>query len=370
MSLHWGEKAVAKCIPPELLSHLDEICCDSYYDEKYSTVPMYNAASGEKLFDMQAAGHTRRVSRRKLRNYLSQGLQVQYGKRLASIALGVEGRVVATFEDNTKATGSLIVGCDGARSVVREALVGKQDAQVEDQDIYMFNVASTFPKDIALLQRKGHPIFKVGYHPDGFCWAQGIQDLKDPDKPETWVFQNAVSWIGAPRAGDFPDQDSKLAFWREKAKAFAEPFKSIADNLPHDIQFGVDHITAWKPYDWTQCELWPLVTLAGDAAHNMPPFRGQGLQHALEDAAKLVDELTLFGRGQQSLESAVRNYEDEMKPRASKEVFISVMAGQMSHRFDQLMQSPMVQNGLEQYKEELAAKGRPVEHATDPVTGI
>ena len=100
---------------------------------------------------------------------------------------------MATFTDNTTASGSLIVGCDGARSVVREALVGREAAQGEDLDISMFNVACSFPKDIALLQRKSHPIFKVGYHPDGYCWAQGVQDVKDPDRSETWLFQNSLS---------------------------------------------------------------------------------------------------------------------------------------------------------------------------------
>ena len=99
----------------------------------------------------------------------------------------------------------------------------------------------------------------------------------------------------------------------------------------------------------------------------MPPFRGQGLNNALEDAAGLVDELTAVSRGEKSLESAVRQYEDEMKPRTRKETFVSTMAAQMSHNFDQLLQSPMVKNGLHRYKEERAATDQPVGPATNPI---
>jgi hypothetical protein len=78
MTLHWGAEALSKCLPPNLLKALNEgICCDPFYTgEDMYYLPNYNGKTGEKLFDMPGNA-PRRISRRKLRNFLSQGLDIQ-----------------------------------------------------------------------------------------------------------------------------------------------------------------------------------------------------------------------------------------------------------------------------------------------------
>jgi len=79
MTLHWGASYISKCIPPELRPQLNKgICCDPFYGEKDLTLPHYNAKTGEKLFDMPGE-EPRRISRKKLRNFLSQGISVEVG---------------------------------------------------------------------------------------------------------------------------------------------------------------------------------------------------------------------------------------------------------------------------------------------------
>lgn len=273
--------------------------------------------------------------------------------------------MVAAFADGTSALATLIVGCDSAHSVVREFLVGRDAAKVEDLDIQMFNVSCSFSKETAELQRTGHPIFKNCYHPEGLMWWQSIQDVKDPNKPETWLFQNVLSWVGKPRAEDFPDQASRLAFWRDKATAFAEPWRTVGKELPEDLVFGVDRTTVWRPsMDWSKTEFAGRVTLAGDAAHAMPPHRGQGLNNALQDAAALVDELKAVKEGQKSLSDAVATYETEMKERALAEIPISIMQAKMVHNWDTLMNAPFIKHGMNKYREDMAAKDKNVEVAT------
>lgn len=184
--------------------------------------------------------------------------------------------MVATFTDQTSVTGTVLIGCDGANSAVRHLLVGSEAAKNEDLDIQMFNLSCTFPREVALLQRTGHPVFKNSYHPDGMMWWQSIQDVQDPDKPETWQFQNILSWVGAPHAEDFADQAARTEYWREKAKSFADPWKTVGAHLRDDVVFGVDRTTVWRPVDWSDRPLAGKVTLAGDAAHAMPAHRGQG----------------------------------------------------------------------------------------------
>ena len=198
-------------------------------------------------------------------------------------------------------------------------------------------------------------------------WWQSIQDVKDPDRPETWLFQNIISWIGKPHAEDFPDQASRLAFWREKGAHFAEPWRTVARDFPDDLPLVVDRTTVWRPtMDWYGTELGGKVTLAGDAAHTMPPHRGQGLNNALQDAATLVEELRAVKNGEKSLRDAIAAYEKDMKERTLLEIPVSIAQAQMVHNFDTLMSAPFFKHGMNKYREDMEAKGQAVDVATAP----
>jgi 2-polyprenyl-6-methoxyphenol hydroxylase-like FAD-dependent oxidoreductase len=360
-----GNAYIKTCLPPDLQENLnDGICCDPYYKNKDHSLPHYNGQTGEKLFDMHG-DEPRRISRKKLRNYLSQGLDVQYGKKISTISRGPDETVVATFADGTTASGTILVGCDGAKSTVREALVGKELAQPEDLNIRMFNISCSFSAETAKLQRMGHPIFKNSYHPDGMMWWQSVQDVKDPDKPETWLFQNVFSWVGAPNPEDLPDSASRMAFWKSKAEKFADPWRTVGRELPEDLKFGIDRVNVWRPsMDWSKNELGGIVTIAGDAAHCIPPHRGQGLNNAIEDAATLVNELSAVAKGEKSLAIAVEMYEKEMKERTLEEIPISIKQAYLVHNFDTLLEAPFFKLGMHKYREDLAAKNVTVEVAT------
>ncbi|OAL36801.1 hypothetical protein AYO20_03856 [Fonsecaea nubica] len=355
MTLHWGAEYLSKCIPPDMVAQIDEnICCDPFFKGKISSLPIYNGATGEKLFEMQGMD-PRRVSRKKLRKFLSQGIDVQYGKRLASVSVSGDTST-AVFEDGSSTSGSLLVGCDGSHSTVRKFLVGEELAKEEYMDIQMFNVSCTFSKETAEYLRSIHPIFKHSYHPGGFTWWNSIQDVTDPDKPDTWLFQNLLSWPGAPRPEDLPDQASRLKFWRDQIPKYAEPFATIGKELPDDLVFPTDRTVVWKPdMDWSQSPLWPRVTIAGDAAHAIPPFRGQGLNNALQDAAKLIDEIREWRAGNKTLGEAIADYEKEMKERALLEMKISILQAETVHNWDRLMEAPFIKHGMNKYKEEHGA---------------
>ena len=75
MTIHWGAAFVNKCIPPELQVRFNEVNCDPFYGDEDLTLPHYNGKTGEKLFAMPGVRPVR-VSRRKLRNFLSEDLDV------------------------------------------------------------------------------------------------------------------------------------------------------------------------------------------------------------------------------------------------------------------------------------------------------
>lgn len=353
MTLHFGQEYLSKCIPPQLMSRLSEACCDSFYTGTVTSWPMYNGQTGEKFLNMPGF-NPMRVSRRKLRALLAEGITVNYGKTLVSISRGSDRSVNATFSDGTSVAGDLVVGCDGVHSRVREALVGKDVATNTPLDIQMINACWKVPAEVAVLQRRAHPMFLIGYHPTNTQWVTAIMDVQDPEDPSTFLFQQALSWTGTPRAEDFPDQTSMIDFIKEKAALYAEPWKSAGLNVPSDLQVQVDAMEVWKPdMDWTTSPLWPHATLAGDAAHNIPPFRGQGLNNAFEDAEKIVSELVGVKNKTSTLDQAIRAYEDEMKPRTLKETEVSLMQGRMAHDWESLLNAPMFKAGMNKYLDEV-----------------
>jgi hypothetical protein len=99
--------------------------------------------------------------------------------------------------------------------------VGREKAKVEDLDTRMFNISCAYPAETPELLRSKHPCFKNSYHPelDMMYWLS-IMDVKDLDRPETWLHQSCLSCIGTPRVEDLPDQASRTAFFHEKAAQF------------------------------------------------------------------------------------------------------------------------------------------------------
>jgi 2-polyprenyl-6-methoxyphenol hydroxylase-like FAD-dependent oxidoreductase len=83
--------------------------------------------------------------------------------------------------------------------------------------------------------------------------------------------------------------------------------------------------TCWKSRCRHDDELWGqirradsapwktgVVTLLGDAVHNMTPFRGMGANMALRDDAALREALVSIAQGQEERTAALRAYERKM----------------------------------------------------------
>jgi len=74
------------------------------------------------------------------------------------------------------------------------------------------------------------------------------------------------------------------------------------------------------------------ITLLGDAAHPMSPFKGQGANQALLDALSLARSLyRIHCREGRTLEEALEHYENEMLDRSAEKVRASSAAAQFLH---------------------------------------
>ena len=236
-----------------------------------------------------------RVSRGKIRKLLSQGLNIEYGKRLDSVIHDGE-TITAHFTDGSTATGSVLIGCDGGHSKTREYIVGPKAAKGFDTDYTMMNTWTRLPAETALALRAKHPIISQSINADT-RWGNliAILDKATEDaSPETWKFQVYSGWKGHPRKADLDTPEKALRHFKMVLEQQAEPFKSVSaafkdgDIVPVDSgwNFAPKTDLAWDNHGGR-------VTIAGDAAHSS---KSESISNVLRDLSKVSQCCRIAGK--------------------------------------------------------------------------
>ena len=97
---------------------------------------------------------------------------MQFGKRIKAVESDRKS-ATATFEDGTSETGDLIIGAEGAHSVVREYLVGLETANLSPSHIVATATIVQLPKASVEKFRQYCPNNRmfILFHPNGtFTW--------------------------------------------------------------------------------------------------------------------------------------------------------------------------------------------------------
>lgn len=172
MTLHWGASHISSCLPEDLAARFNEAYADpSLKPDAVTGLPIHNGKTGDLIMEM-GAEKPMRVSRKKMRNLFSEGIDVQYGKQVVR-AYVIEdssshdnGRVKIEFKDGGHAVGDVVVGSDGQKSLLRESIVGAEDAQLTTVPVNLINFPYKFDAELSLRIRSYNKIFLNSIHPD------------------------------------------------------------------------------------------------------------------------------------------------------------------------------------------------------------
>ena len=82
----------------------------------------------------------------------------------------------------------------------------------------------------------------------------------------------------------------------------------------------------------------------------MPPFRGQGGNHAIQDAHNFVEAIKKIeaekARGTKTQENLMKEYSDGIAKRGSEETQLSLKNGRMVISYSDFKESPYMKQGL------------------------
>ena len=201
-----------------------------------------------------------------------------------------------------------VIGCDGARSKVRQLLGVKLDDLDFEEPWLVVDVDAAGP--VKFPQLTGVPE------------VADLQRLSvmlcDPQRPAT-----VVPGRGQHRRWEFmllPGENDAEMMQPASVARLLQPW---LEGVPHEVI----RATTYR-FHGLVAERWKVgrVFLAGDAAHQTPPFFGQGMCHGLRDVANLAWKLSLVARGT-APESLLDTYQSERDPHVRSVIAAAVAAG-------------------------------------------
>ncbi|HET9271852.1 MAG TPA: FAD-dependent monooxygenase [Vicinamibacterales bacterium] len=235
--------------------------------------------------------------------------RIHLNKRLVDID-DSGARAVLRFEDGSTADADLVIGADGARSLVRRWMLGYDDALYSGcsgfRGIVPMDRVPSLPDPMALQFWMG-PGGHLLHYPMG---NGDINFLLVERHPTPWPHRD---WILPAVEG-------------EQLRHFASWHPAVVEMItanPISPRWGLFHRPPLGR--WTRGR----VTLLGDAAHQLAPHHGQGANQSIEDAIVLA--ACLAGAGSGPFATAIERYERLRRGRTRKVQYASISAVDILH---------------------------------------
>lgn len=201
-----------------------------------------------------------------------------------------------------------VIGCDGARSLVRKKLnIVLDDLKFEEPWLV---VDAEVEGDVKFPNLSGVP--------ENADLQQLSIMMCDPKRPATIVpgRGNHRRWELMLLPGE---EDTEMM----KPKKVAELLAPYLDGVPHKIvRASTYRFHGLVAKQWQKGQ----VFLAGDAAHQTPPFFGQGMCHGIRDVANLSWKMAMIVK-EQADQSILSTYQLERDPHVRSVINAAVSAG-------------------------------------------
>ncbi|MFI0470786.1 FAD-dependent monooxygenase [Saccharopolyspora sp. 5N102] len=214
---------------------------------------------------------------------------LHFGRRCVGVTERPD-HVVVQFADGSSATGDLLIGADGQRSVVRREVLGGEPARPTGWASWQGLTRSDLPV------AHGHQTLNIA----GRYAHCGL--IPTGDGLLHWWFD--MPWKDG-------DPVLSVAELQRAFRGWPDPVEALLASVTDDDLGFFPHIRHKVPQVWGG----PRSTLLGDAVHAMPPAVAQAANQTLEDAWLLTQFLSVVDREPAEL---LRAYEQERRPRALK----------------------------------------------------
>jgi salicylate hydroxylase len=220
------------------------------------------------------------------------------------------GHASVSFDDGSTVSADLVVGADGSRSLVRQAIFGLLEVSYTGYIAWRGLVPmSKVPREIldppsGIFLGPGHMVNRYPVR----NWEL-LNFVAFAERPawtaEGWSIRSTVEELLAEFQG-----------WHPAVRTF------MAETPP-------DNLFKWGLFDREPLKTWSKgsITLLGDAAHPVLPFLGHGAVLAIEDAVVLGRAMTAAS----SVAEALRRYENARMERAAFVVLESRKAAKQFH---------------------------------------
>ncbi|WP_294965949.1 NAD(P)/FAD-dependent oxidoreductase [uncultured Flavobacterium sp.] len=276
------------------------------------------------------------IARQSLRSALLEQLggndKVQWGHQLLNLKESAEG-VELSFQTNGEiktVKADLVVGADGIRSAVRRLTIGEETTPLRYLDclailgICPLSSLEGFSSELldgaTIFQTANgnERIYVMPYTADSVMWQLSFP-MSERDAKE----------LSAKGVQALKDEARRRTQWHTPIPQILE---ATSENL----------ISGYPVYDRELLSSALLaknknITLIGDAAHPMSPFKGQGANQALLDALKLARKISKGCNAKSKWretglrQNVLKDFEAEMLERSAEKVKGSADAAQFLH---------------------------------------
>ncbi|KAG6036870.1 hypothetical protein E4U40_007775 [Claviceps sp. LM458 group G5] len=309
MMIPWDIDALRRLVPTNILEALQGVVCNTggHHTGVLKDIPVYSGLTGGLLF-RKPASEVRLVTHQGLRRILVQGLDVRWNKTVDGLKSVPDG-VRLSFKNGEVYDADYILGADGWLSKIRQLLMVNIPRLCPSG--YLLATGNTKHFDASKTESilEAGPVVSImmGMKVVGTIVVMSVDDPQDLSTWTTfWTKLCRGVWVNLGGR-------NALEYIKNCTPPLRDAFQFAIDWAPAGSRVHINEMYYWMPQRWNNIQ--GRVTLAGDAAHLMLHYGGQGWQHAVMDAENYVATILRAENGIEPPAKVLREYDAEILKR-------------------------------------------------------